>query len=327
MERGPGRIVRFGKRLAGTFVKRRISESKSLKRSSRSGTGHTVSGGDRFPLFSQGPLEFSVATAYKRKAQKVRPVNPNRTDGRKPGEVLDWVERSKLSDVISTPGKYSQWLIPKFSDIERGSRLTRERVEALIIGKDLTPQEMDVFVEMLHNREKVIAYDFKHCGKVRADVAPPQTIRTVDHTAWQVPGFPVPKALIPIVIDLLKERIATGVLEYCEGPYRNPWFLVKKKAKGTYRLINAAMEINKRTVRDANLPPSADKFSEEFAGCQVASLIDFFSGYDQVELDVESRDLTGFQTPLGLLRMTTLPQGATNSVEQFVRIVTKILKD
>ena len=59
----------------------------------------------------------------------------------------------------------------------------------------------------------------------------------------------------------------------------------------------------------------------------MASLIDLFSRYDQVELDVRSRDLTGFQTPIGLLRMTTLPQGATNSVAQFVRIVTKILED
>ena len=32
-------------------------------------------------------------------------------------------------------------------------------------------------------------------------------------------------------------------------------------------------------------------------------------------------------TPLGLLRQTTLPQGATNSVAQFVRIVVKILAD
>src|SRR5271154_2339132 len=59
----------------------------------------------------------------------------------------------------------------------------------------------------------------------------------------------------------------------------------------------------------------------------MASMIDFFSGYDQIELDIKSRDLTGFQTPIGLLRMTTLPQGATNSVAQFVRIVTKILED
>ena len=148
----------------------------------------------------------------------------------------------------------------------------------------------------------------------------------MQHKAWQVPGFPIPKALHPVVVGMLRERLKNGVLEYCDGPYRNPWFLVKKKS-GKYRLVNAAMEINKHTIRDANLPPSVDEFSEEFAGCQMASMIDFFSGYDQVELDVKSRDLTGFQTPIGLLRMTTLPQGATNSVAQFVRIVTKILED
>jgi hypothetical protein len=56
-------------------------------------------------------------------------------------------------------------------------------------------------------------------------------------------------------------------------------------------------------------------------------LINFFSGYNQVELDIKSRDLTGFQTLIGLLWITTLPQRATNSVAQFVQIVTKILKD
>ncbi|CAL3966159.1 unnamed protein product [Diplocarpon coronariae] len=57
------------------------------------------------------------------------------------------------------------------------------------------------------------------------------------------------------------------------------------------------------------------------------SLIDFFSGYDQFILDVKSRDMTAIQTPLGLLRMTRLPQGATNSIAQFVRVIYKILVD
>ena len=83
------------------------------------------------------------------------------------------------------------------------------------------------------------------------------------------------------------------------------------------------MEYNRFTIRDTNLPPSAD----EFANYKISSLIDLFSGYDHVELATESRDLTAFMTPLGLLRHTTLPQGATNSVAQFVRIVTKVLQD
>ena len=104
-----------------------------------------------------------------------------------------------------------------------------------------------------------------------------------------------------MVVEILKERIANGLLEPCYGPYRNPWFLVKKKS-GKYRMVNAAMNINKVTIRDANLPPSVDKFLEEFAGMHMTSLVDFFSGYNQIELNSYSRDLIVFIILLGLLR-------------------------
>jgi len=55
---------------------------------------------------------------------------------------------------------------------------------------------------------------------------------------------------------------------------------VQKKQKGTFQLINAAMEINKYTIQDANLPPLVNKFLEEFAGCSIALLIDLFLGYN-----------------------------------------------
>ena len=85
------------------------------------------------------------------------------------------------------------------------------------------------------------------------------------------------------------------------------------------------MKLNRVTVRDANLPPSANKFSKEFAGYTISFFIDFFLDYDQVKLDEKSRDLTAFMTPLGLMQITILAQGATNLVVQFVRIIFKIL--
>src|SRR3979490_38166 len=122
---------------------------------------------------------------------------------------------------------------------------------------------------MLHNREKALAFDFSEIGKVKPDVAPPQVIKTVKHKAWQVPGFPIPKALHPVVVRMLWDRLKNRVLKYCNSLYWNLWFLVKKKS-GKYQLVNIAIEINKYTVQDANLPLSVDEFSEEFAGCQIA---------------------------------------------------------
>ena len=54
------------------------------------------------------------------------------------------------------------------------------------------------------------------------------------------------------------------------------------------------MFLNKVLIKDANLLPSADKFSEDFSGMVITSVIDLFSGYDQVLLDPASRDIIAF---------------------------------
>ena len=155
-------------------------------------------------------------------------------------------------------------------------------------------------------------------GKVKKKVASTQKIRTIEHKAWQVLGFQISKALTSTVIEMLQKRLKMGVIEPCHGFYQNFWYLVMKSTPGKYPLVNLAVELNRVTVKDANLPLFADEFSEEFAGCAISFLIDFFSSYDQVELNEKSQDLTAFMTPLGLMRVTTLPQGATNSVVWFV---------
>ena len=91
-----------------------------------------------------------------------------------------------------------------------------------------------MFMEMLYNREKAITFNYLHCGKVCPEVALPQIIKMVEHKAWQVPGFPVLKALILTVVDLLKLRLKYGILEYCNGLYQNPWFLSRKKGGKHY---------------------------------------------------------------------------------------------
>ena len=79
---------------------------------------------------------------------------------------------------------------------------------------------------------------------------------------------------------MLKEQLDRGVLEYSKGLYRNPWFLVKKKKPGEYKLINSAMYLNIVTRRDANLPPSIDEFADEFIGYYIISLVNLYSGYN-----------------------------------------------
>src|SRR6266487_619845 len=106
---------------------------------------------------------------------------------------------------------------------------------------------------------------------------------------------------------MLRERLQKDLIELSHTLYRNPYFLVKKKEENKYRLINNAVEINRIIIKDGNLPPAVNEFSEEFSNYIITSFIDFFSGYNQIKLNERSRDLINFHTLIRFYRMTTFP--------------------
>jgi hypothetical protein len=79
---------------------------------------------------------------YKRKAEKVKPVDLDKLNNSIPRESKSWREdmiRKEMKNVDPDPDdSYAKWLIPKFSKIAKGSRLTPERIEKLIV-RFITP--------------------------------------------------------------------------------------------------------------------------------------------------------------------------------------------
>lgn len=274
----------------------------------------------------------AIRTLYKRVGVKVHPVDDHPSDGSVPDGTVNWKpsHEEKIREAMDANrgSIYDAWIRPKFSDIPRGSRLTPDRLAAMMEKScdGFSVAERNMFVHMLFNREKTLAWEFAHVSQISTSVAPPQSIKTVPHKAYQNGNNVLPRALREIAIKMLRERQASGLIEESHASYRNKWFLVSKKDKG-YRLINDVSQANSVTIRDAFIPPAADEFSEEFAMCMVLSLLDFFSGYDQIKLDEKSRDITTFATPIGLFRQCGLPMGATNSIAQFMRCMVRLFYD
>ena len=229
-------------------------------------------------------------------------------------------------DCYKLGSTYAGWLIPKFLDIKRGSRLTEECIKRLKVGSDLSVEEHNVFLEVLFNYESGIAFDFIEKGRFLDDVKPLHLIPTMLYIPWQAKSFKMPKALEQEVVQIIKDRIDCGALERSFGSYRNPWFLVPKKT-GKYHLINSAQRLNAVTINDVSLPPMVDEFSEKFARNPLISLLDLFSGYNQYSLAPESRDMTVFMTPFGLMRMAILLQDYTNGVQVFDWVIRKVLQE
>src|SRR5204863_6911596 len=97
--------------------------------------------------------------------------------------------------------------------------------------------------------------------KIHPEVTSPQKIQIVLHEAWQASSFLILKDLLQIIIKMLQLYVKAEVLKYYDRPYRNPWFLVKKKC-GKYHIVNVAMNANQYTIHNANLPLSVKEFAE-----------------------------------------------------------------
>jgi len=109
---------------------------------------------------------YGVNTAYKRKGEKVRPINTSESTGEKPGGLVNWkpvvlkllMEERKRHPPLEPPNlPYMDHIIPKVSTIARGSRLTPERLRKLRLSMDLTSNEKMMLVEILFTREAALA--------------------------------------------------------------------------------------------------------------------------------------------------------------------------
>jgi hypothetical protein len=148
----------------------------------------------------------------------------------------------------------------------------------------------------------------------------------IPHTPWEFKNIPIPPRIRNKVIEMLKSKIEAGVYEPSQSSYRGWWFCVLKK-NGTLRIVHDLQPLNKVSIRDASQLPIIDDFVESYGARQCYTVFDLFWGFDARIVDPRSRDMTAFYTPLGLLRLTALPMGYTNSPAEFQKCMTFILQD
>ena len=83
----------------------------------------------------------------------------------------------------------------------------------------LLQNEVERFRGMLEQHGKAFAFTSKEIGCVDPKIVEPMVIFTIDHVPWNLKPIPVPRAHIPKVIDLLKEKAAMGILEPSSASY------------------------------------------------------------------------------------------------------------
>ena len=207
------------------------------------------------------------------------------------------------------------------------AKLSQERMDSIKVNSTgfLWPEEEKLFQHIMKLNEETLAFIQTDRGTFKKSYFTDYIIPTVPHIPWSQKNIPIPPGIKNDVLALLKEKIDAGVYEPSQSSYRSRWFCVPKK-NGKLRIVHDLQLLNSITIRDAGLPPIVDDFVEPFAGRQCYTVFDLFWGFDGRKIHPESRDLTAFYTPLGLLRITSLPMGFTNSPAEFQKCMTFILQ-
>jgi hypothetical protein len=207
------------------------------------------------------------------------------------------------------------------------AKLTEERMKTINVNSIgfLWPEEEKLFKHIMVLNEQTLAFVQTDRGTFKESYFSDYIIPTVPHVPWIFKNIPIPPGVKEEVMELLKEKIDAGVYEACQSSYRSRWFCVPKKS-GKLRIVHDLQALNGVTIRDAGLPPILDDFVEPFAGRQCYTVFDLFWGFDGRKIHPKSRDMTAFYSPLGLLRLTSLPMGFTNSPAEFQKCMTFILQ-
>ena len=146
-----------------------------------------------------------VDTKYKNVDQKVRPVAAPMLEGR-------W---ERIKGVATNP---------IFRDLASiGHRLTDKTLRELKIGwvGFLLSMQEDQSRRMLKRHWKAFTVSLEEIGTVDPTIVKLMVIFTVPHVAWSVKMIQVPRAHIPKLMELLKQKVELGLLESLSAPYSN----------------------------------------------------------------------------------------------------------
>jgi hypothetical protein len=184
---------------------------------------------------------------------------------------------------------------------------------------------LNLLLHVVAHQEKGIAFDEAERGIFKSEYLPYYVMETVPHVPWACPPIKPPKAIVATMIKMIRDQLEAGKYQVSWSSYRSQMFAVAKP-KGGIRIVHDLQPLNEVSVKDSSLPPNINDFADSFVGHSVYIVADLFAGYDGRTVAEESREMMTSDSPLGPVKLTSLPQGYTISMQEFMHTVTHMIK-
>ena len=176
---------------------------------------------------------------------------------------------------------------------------------------------------LCNNRESFATshHELGKCNTVKHD------IKLSDYSPIRQKYRRIPPNMFEAVKSELKKMKESGVIRHSMSPWASPVTVVVKP-DGSPRICLDLRKVNELTKKDAKSVPNVQEMFDMLNGKTIFSSLDLFSGFFQIELEEECKELTAFTCgPLGFWEMNRMPFGACNSSATFQRTMELVLDD
>ena len=140
------------------------------------------------------------------------------------------------------------------------------------------------------------------------------------------PPYQVPIHLREEVSLEIDKLLQSNIIEPSDSvDWCAPIVPVRKPDK-SIRLCVDYRELNKVTPLDRHVIPTLPDILDRVGHATTLSKIDLTSGFHQITMDPEAKDLTTFLTPKGKFRFLKMPFGLKNAPSHFQRVMERVLQ-
>jgi hypothetical protein len=210
-------------------------------------------------------------------------------------------------------------LQPQPEEVEDCNVGTNENPKMVKISKYLPTEVKNKYVELLKQYKDVFAWSYEDLKTYDTSV--------IEHKIPLKPGInPFRQKLRqinPILLSVIEREVKNILEAKIIVPLRySEWvanLVPVRKKNGEIRLCVDFRNLNRSSLKDNYPLPKMDHVLEKVVGDNRISMIDGFSGYNQIVVHEDDREKTAFTTPWGTFMYDKMPFGLMNAGENFQR--------
>jgi hypothetical protein len=208
-------------------------------------------------------------------------------------------------------------LQPQSEEVEDCDVGTKENPWLVKLSKYLSPEIKSWYVEFLRQYKDVFSWSYDELQTYDTTVIEHKIPLKLGVKPFKKKLRQINPMLLPMIEKEVKKLLDAKIiipLRYSELVAN---LVPVRKKNGKIRLCVDFRNLNRSSLKDNYPLPKMDHVLEKLVGANKMSMIDGFSGYNQIAVHQDDKEKTAFTTPWGTFMYDKMPFGLMNAGETF----------